>query len=451
MKIFESWILSYLLNSLWQVPLLFLAGWVAALSVRRAGAAAEHRVWVGVLLLQTALPAFSLLPWERVSWQWLRALTVWRHAGAGDAHVAVVMGAANVGGGLRFSGTLLSAALIAYSALSVYFIARFFWRTWMLSILRRESVEVPLTGEAQQSWSRCVLRFGVKDVSIAASSRVFGPVAIGRRQKLVLLPVTMVGSLPEEDFETVIAHEFAHMRRNDFMKNLLYELVSLPVAYHPLLWLTQERITESREMICDRMAADVSGRNEYARSLLRLASVLVHGTPVRIPHAIGIFDANTFERRLMKLTEMTKELKGTRRVAAVLACAAFGVATCGSALALRVDVSAPAAVTGSQSGPTTTPKNISIASGVMAGNKLTGEDPKYPEAAKKAKVQGTVVLDAKISKEGNIEHLKAVSGPKELLASSISTVKDWKYKPYLLNGEPVEVETTINVVYSLGK
>ncbi len=450
MKIFEGWVLSYLANSLWQVPLLWLAGWIAALGLRRAGAAAEHRVWVGVLLLQVSLPVFSLLPWQSVSRQWLHALSVWRHADPAGAHVSVVMSAASTGSSLRIPGALLTAAFIAYCGTSVYFVARFLWRTRMLFIIRRESVDVPLSVHAERSWSRCAQRFGVRDVSIVASSRVSGPVTLGRRQKVVLLPATMVGTLAEEDFDTVIAHEFSHIRRNDFIKNLLYELVSLPVAYHPLLWLTQERITETREMICDQMAAAVSGRSQYARSLLRLASLLVQGAPVRIPHAIGIFDANTFERRLMKLTEMTKEMRGLRRVAAVAACAAFGVATCGSALALRMDVSAPASVTGSQNGAATPPKKVMIASGIMAGNRLTGDDPHYPEAAKKAKIQGKVVLAASISKDGAIENLRVVSGPKELQAPSIDAVKTWKYKPYLLNGEPVEVETTINVVYSLG-
>ena len=137
------------------------------------------------------------------------------------------------------------------------------------------------------------------------------------------------------------------MHRKDFLKNLLYELLSLPVSYHPLLWLTRARIMESREMVCDQMAAAMTGRNEYAQSLLRLASLLVAGTLVRTPHAIGIFDANTFERRLMNLTEKHKEIRGVRRVAIVTACAALGLATCGSALALgmHVDAGSPASTT----------------------------------------------------------------------------------------------------------
>ncbi len=83
------------------------------------------------------------------------------------------------------------------------------------------------------------------------------------------------------DLRTVIAHEFAHMRRNDFFKNLFYEIVSLPVSYHPLFRLTRERIMESREIVCDGMAAEMDGRGRYARSFLRLASLLVAGKAVR--------------------------------------------------------------------------------------------------------------------------------------------------------------------------
>ena len=69
-------------------------------------------------------------------------------------------------------------------------------------------------------------------------------------------------------------------------------------------------------MVCDAMAAEtVAGRENYARSLLRLASLLVHGTPARTLHAIGIFDANIFERRVMNLTEKYVELRGVRRLA----------------------------------------------------------------------------------------------------------------------------------------
>ena len=445
MKSFESWILSYLLNSLWQIPLLCAAGWIAARALRTVGSAAEHRVWVTVLLLQSLLPAGSALPWE-----WLRTLfTMGDARRGGDAHVSVVMGAGTGLGAVHLPSEFLTTIAITYGALSAYFAARFVWRWRKLSLLRQEAVEVVLTGEAALDWAQCSKRFGIDEASIAASTQIFGPVTMGLVRKLVLVPVSMAAGLPEADLRTVIAHEFAHMRRNDFLKNIIYELLSLPVSYHPLFWLTRERLTESREMVCDEMAAGIAGRNEYARSLLRLASLLVKGMSIRTPHAIGIFDANAFERRLMKLAEKQNEIRGVRRLVIVAACAAFGVLTCGSALALSMRVDAVAASDDSKAPAPKGPINVSPE--MMAGNKISGPTPKYPEEAKKARIEGKVVLRAIISKDGMVENLQVVSGPKELQESSLDAVRQWIYKPFLLNGDPVEVKTTINVTYSLAK
>ncbi len=77
--------------------------------------------------------------------------------------------------------------------------------------------------------------------------------------------------------------------------------------------------------------------------------------------------------------------------------------------------------------------------------------PPYPAIAKAAGVQGTVILQATISKSGTIENLRVVSGPAMLQQAALDAVKTWRYRPYLLNGQPVEVETTVNVVFSLGR
>jgi protein TonB len=77
--------------------------------------------------------------------------------------------------------------------------------------------------------------------------------------------------------------------------------------------------------------------------------------------------------------------------------------------------------------------------------------PVYPAEAKANHISGAVVMAATISKEGTVKQLEVVSGPEELRASALDAVKEWKYQPYLLNGEPVEIETTITVNYSVGK
>ena len=93
---------------------------------------------------------------------------------------------------------------------------------------------------------------------------------------------------------------------------------------------------------------------------------------------------------------------------------------------------------------------VHISSGVIAGNKLSGSSPLYPPIARAAHVSGTVVLHAVISKAGSIQSLAVVSGPEMLRANAVAAVQDWRYRPYLLNGEPVEVDTTITVNFLFG-
>jgi protein TonB len=77
--------------------------------------------------------------------------------------------------------------------------------------------------------------------------------------------------------------------------------------------------------------------------------------------------------------------------------------------------------------------------------------PVYPRIAIAAHTQGTVVLAATISKAGNIENLRVLSGPPMLQQSALDAVSTWRYRPYLLDGQPVEVETTVNVIFTFDR
>jgi protein TonB len=77
-------------------------------------------------------------------------------------------------------------------------------------------------------------------------------------------------------------------------------------------------------------------------------------------------------------------------------------------------------------------------------------DPVYPAIAKTAHVSGTVILHAIIAKDGTIQELQYISGPALLMKNAMDAVHEWRYKPTMLNGEPVEVDTTIQVVFTLG-
>jgi protein TonB len=98
-----------------------------------------------------------------------------------------------------------------------------------------------------------------------------------------------------------------------------------------------------------------------------------------------------------------------------------------------------------------TPATVRVSTLVEQGLLIRQTKPVYPAIGLAMRAEGTVILAATISKTGNIENLRILSGPVLLQQAAIDAVKNWLYRPYLLDGEPVEVETTMNVVFTLGR
>ena len=96
-----------------------------------------------------------------------------------------------------------------------------------------------------------------------------------------------------------------------------------------------------------------------------------------------------------------------------------------------------------------TPQRVRVSQGVSAGLLVRRVNPTYPPLARQARISGQVVLRAVIAKDGSIENLTLVSGHPMLAPAAIDAVKQWKYRPYLLNGEPVEVDTEVLVNFTL--
>jgi protein TonB len=96
------------------------------------------------------------------------------------------------------------------------------------------------------------------------------------------------------------------------------------------------------------------------------------------------------------------------------------------------------------------PSKVRVSSGVAQGLLIHQVKPTYPSIAVQARVQGTVVLQAVIAKDGTVQDLRVVSGHPLLVRAAMAAVQLWRYKPYLLNDQPVEVDTQINVNFTLG-
>jgi protein TonB len=95
------------------------------------------------------------------------------------------------------------------------------------------------------------------------------------------------------------------------------------------------------------------------------------------------------------------------------------------------------------------PKRIRVSQGVTRGLLIRKIEPTYPLLARQARVQGEVILKAIVTREGDIKELELVSGHPMLAPAAIAAVKQWHYRPFLLNGEPIEVETMVTVTFNL--
>jgi TonB family protein len=449
-----AWAAATFLNALWQTAFIFCAAWLAARLLRPAGPRAVHRVWIAALLLEALLPFCRLQPglWlER-----LRAI----FTQAGDGAVTVRIAAATSTDVAQpwlpgWAQRMLATIFLLLVVIALLRVGRSLWRTHAL-LRRAEPVEP--TGELALVLEDYADELGVDlaRVCVARLDDLHGPATLGLFRHTLLLPADLLthsamalSREEREELSATLAHELEHIRRRDFAWNLLFTLVAMPVDWHPLLRLTRRQIDETRELaVDDRAAALLVGNKTYARSLVRIATRLAAHPALRPIEAMGIYDSNIFERRIVNLMRKTEEVSWMRRAASVAGCAVLALAASYTAMALQTKVNPPGEAKNGV--PAVKNGKVSLSSAEATGNLVSKVAPVYPAEAKAAGIEGTVRLNAVIAKDGHMKELHVIGGPIMLQQSSMDAVKQWVYKPYLLKGEPVEVETQIQVIYMLG-
>jgi beta-lactamase regulating signal transducer with metallopeptidase domain len=147
--------------------------------------------------------------------------------------------------------------------------------------LRAHSIARKSATEAAPEWQRSARRLAHalklrRAVQLLESAAVEVPTVIGWLRPVVLLPATSLTGLSTEQMEMILAHELAHIRRNDFFVNLMQAVVETLLFYHPAVWWISNRIRVEREHCCDDVAVSVSGKPlVYARALTRLEELRV--------------------------------------------------------------------------------------------------------------------------------------------------------------------------------
>src|SRR5437879_1087253 len=148
-------------------------------------------------------------------------------------------------------------------------IAAALWARRRTMRFRAASHVRPLPDRLAEVVERSAAAFGRSGIPIFCSTETAGPLTIGLRHSVIILPEKFFGGVTDAEFSSAICHELAHIRRHDFGLNLVYELLSLPISFHPAATMIKRRIGQTRELVCDEMAAArVANRAVYARSLL---------------------------------------------------------------------------------------------------------------------------------------------------------------------------------------
>lgn len=444
---FVLWVVDYLVNSAWQVPLLLLAAMVAARLTKQMGAGTVHRVWVGALLLAVVLPGCGGASVRGIV-EVIGAALLGLSAGTGNGEVRVESGpgVSGVAAAIHWPPALLMAVCLIWVASLLWGGARLVRSLWRVRKMTRNAVAPVLGEDEQRRWDAVRARMGGAGARLGVASGACGPLVAGIRRPWLLVPREFFLRVEPGDQDAALAHELAHVVRRDYGKNLVYSALMLPILYHPCAWLVRSNMTASREMACDAMAAAaIGGGKKYARSLLRLAAAAPFALRASPVPAVGIFDGNSLERRVTTMMDKRKQLSGLGRAAAITAVALLTVGAGASTVAMHLDVQAADAAAGNT-------RTLSVKGSVMEGNILTRVQPTYPTKAKAEHMQGTCTLGGVIDTAGVPTHLHVVKSAGKLLdESALTAVRQWRYKPYLLNGDPVQVKTTVNITYSLDK
>lgn len=300
---------TFILNALWQVPFIAATAWLCVRITKRLPAKYHHAIWVASLLFAIAIPLMSLPRPSVLSQRYMVDSPI------GTAHDEYNSFALDNSHGpllrvLRHRSQKVSLAPGLMRALVLLYTAFLVWRVFRLAWLGRRTLQlaagvtkIDLSPQVRNLADQLAGRYSLPNVAIRGSKQIACPFIYGLRRPVLAIPEAILGETSDEDLSSILAHEFAHLKRLDFPLNLIYEMLFVPIAFHPAAILLKHRIDDSREIACDEMAAgETRSRSGYARSLLRIAqSISDQSLQRHSDHALGLFETDNLEERIMNL------------------------------------------------------------------------------------------------------------------------------------------------------
>jgi beta-lactamase regulating signal transducer with metallopeptidase domain len=296
-------LLTFLLNSLWQIPVAAAVAALACHLMRRGPASHRHAVWVAALAASLLLPVASMRSGPQTPTPHFAASLA--DAAPGDGALSrpgttrTPVPAAPVSRTISLAETTATVLLGGYFLFVLFRFARLAWASVRTVQIRRGARCTAIPATLDRVWMRCEEAFGLTGVPLLVSAQVSGPVNAGRA---IILPESLLGETSEDVLTTAVGHEMAHIARRDFGCNLMYEVLSTPIGFHPAVWLIQREIERTREMACDELVTHrLIDAGIYARSLVSIAKGMM-ALP-RPGYTLGVFDGDILEARIRRLVE----------------------------------------------------------------------------------------------------------------------------------------------------
>jgi bla regulator protein blaR1 len=186
---------------------------------------------------------------------------------------------------------------------------------WLLSS-RLETTAEPITGYWYDQLAKLSNEIGLKSkVAIAQCETVGSPIILGFLKPVILLPVGMLNGLTTAEIETILVHELAHVRRQDYLINLIQSVIETVLFFNPFVWLISADIRTDRELCCDDVVVEFKNPLTYAKALHRLEEERVWGNSFGLA-AAG--NRNYLLKRIKRIMSIEKKESSPRRIYAVL-------------------------------------------------------------------------------------------------------------------------------------
>jgi len=339
-------LLTFLLNACWQIALIALLASFASWLLRTSGARYQHWLWVSALCLAFLVPAVTssqtlfdtpvttvpAVPFVTESISPLSQEPVPNLSGTTTA----------------LPSTFLLNPTLGLSLLAIYFgylLFRIFklvqaWETTRR--IKQDSIALEPDERVATVINRCELELGTRSgaVKVFRSETLPVPVTIGLTRPAIILPDALLHEGNIDLLTSAIGHEFVHVARRDYVLNLFYELLFVPISFHPAAAVIRRRVKQTRELCCDELVAErILNAEVYARSLVRLAGSAPPLRRLSVTTTVGIADADILEARIMSLLKKPNlHTRWKKSLLVVVALLLLVPCVAAAAFAMRFDV-----------------------------------------------------------------------------------------------------------------